>query len=81
MTMAEYAAIISEVTGKKLNYNQVSTDTYAKSFSGAEHLAVMFEFFEVRQPERDIALTHTLNPNTSNFRQWAEKNKDQLLAH
>ena len=81
MTMAEYAAIISEVTGKKLIYNQVPMDVFAKSFPGAEDLAIMFEFYETGKCNRDAAFTRTLNPNTTTFRQWAEKNKDQLLAH
>ena len=48
MTMNEYAAIISEVTGKTLKYNQVPVEVFAKfPFPGADDLAVMFEFYKV----------------------------------
>ena len=30
-------------------------------------------------PDRDISLTHTLNPNTATFKQWAERNKHKII--
>ncbi len=80
MTMAEYAAIISEVTGKKLTYNQVPVEVFAKfPFPGADDMAIMFEFYDVGKVNRNAAFTRTLNPNMATFRQWAEKNKDKFL--
>lgn len=80
-TMSEYAAIASEVTGKTLKYNQVPGEVFASfPFPGAEELAVMFEFFASDKYTPDQELTRTLNPNTAYFKQWAEKNKDKLLA-
>jgi len=80
LTMAEYAAIISQATGKTLTYNQVPVEVFAKfPFPGADDLAIMFEFYAVGNPERDITLTRTLNPATLSFQKWAEK-KDNLLA-
>ncbi len=81
MTMSEYAAIISEVTGKTLKYNQVTGEVFARfPFPGADDLAIMFEFFEVGKPDRSTELTRKLNPKTASFREWAEKNKDKLLV-
>ena len=82
MTMEEHAAIISEVTGKKLIYNQVSEEEFVPGFPypAGDCVATMFEFFEKGNPVRDMELTRTLNPNVPTFRQWAEKNKDKLLA-
>ena len=81
MTFSEYAAIISKVTGKTLKYNQVPYDVFAKfPFPGADDLSVMFEFNDIGNPDRDIEATKKLNPDTLSFQQWAEKNKDKLLA-
>ena len=82
MTMAEHAAIISEVTGKKLIYNQVSPDEFEAYFPypAANGVSTMFEFFEKGEPVRDMELTRALNPDVPTFRQWAEKNKEKLLA-
>lgn len=79
ITLHEYVAIISEVTGIKLNYNQVPTDVFAKfPFPGADDMAVMFEFYVRGNPDRDIPLTNKLDPNTPNFKTWVEKNKDKF---
>ena len=82
LTMEEHAAIISEITGKKLTYSQVSNDEFLSGFPypASDCLTTMFEFFEKGSPIRDMELTHTLNPNLTTFRQWAEKNKDKILA-
>ena len=79
MTMHEYAAIVSKVTGKTLKYNQVPLEVYAKfPFPIAAEMAAMFEYYEVGNPVRDIKLTHKLNTKTSSFEQWAEQNKDKF---
>ena len=82
MTMGEHAAIISEFTGKKLTYKQVSEEEFVCGFPypAADCVATMFEFFEKGNPVRDMELTRVLNPKVPSFRQWAEKNKDKLLA-
>lgn len=60
MTLSEYAAIVSKVTGKTLKYNQVPLDTYAKfPFPIAPKMAAMFEYYEVGKPVRDIELTES----------------------
>ena len=81
MSFTEYAAIVSEVTGKKLTYNQVPGEVFAKfPFPGADDMAAMFEFYTTKHFKRDIPLTRKLNPQTLTFKQWAEQNKDKLLA-
>ena len=81
MTFSEYAAIISKVTGKTLKYNEVPYEIFAKfPFPGADYLSVMFEYYDVGNPDRDIEATKKLNPAALSFQQWAEKNKDKLLS-
>ncbi len=80
LTMAEYTAIMSEVTGKTVTYNQVSVETFAGfGFPGADDTAAMFEFYDVGKVDRDAKFTRTLNPNTLDFKQWAEKNKENFI--
>ena len=80
MTLSEYAAIMSKVTGKTLTYNEVPYEVFEKfPFPGADELAAMFEFYDVGNPDRNIEKTRELNPSTLSFQQWAEKNKDKLL--
>ena len=79
MTMGEYADIITKVTGKTLKYNQVPVEVFAKfPFPAADDMAAMFEFYKIGNPERDIALTRTLNPNALSFQQWVETNKEKF---
>lgn len=81
LTASEYAAIMSEVTGKTVSYNLVSVDEYAQfPFPAAPDLAAMFEYYDIGNWVMDIELTCALNPNALTFRQWAEKNKDNLLV-
>ncbi len=80
LTLSEYMAIIGKVTGKTVTYNEVPYEVFAKfPFPGADDLAVMFEFFDIGNPDQSIEKTRELNPSTLSFQQWAEKNKDKLL--
>ena len=80
LTIHEYAAIMSKVSGKTVKYNQVPTEVFAKfPFPGADDLAIMFEFFNSGKIQRDIDLTCYLNPKTLNFEQWATVNEDKLF--
>ena len=79
ITMGNYADIITKVTGKTLKYNQVPVEVFAKfPFPGADDMAVMFEFYKIGNPERDIPLTRTLNPKALSFQQWVEANKEKF---
>ena len=78
--VSQYAAIMSKVTGKTINYKQLSVEEYAKlPFPGAEELSVMWGFFPTRLQKCDPELTKRLNPKTQSFEEWAVKNKDEIL--
>ena len=80
MTLAEYAAIISKVTGKTLKFNYVPPEVFAKfPFPGAVDMAAMFELFDYQDgPDRNIELTRKLNPAISCFEKWALANKNKF---
>ena len=80
MTLAEYAAIISKVTGKTLKFNYVPPDVFAKfPFPGADYTAAACDFLDYQDgPDRNIELTRKLNPAISRFEEWATMNKDKF---
>lgn len=82
LTMSEYMEIISKVTGNTWRYNQLTPEEFVKivKFPSSEDMASMFDFYSRGNPDRDVALTHRLNPNTHTFAQWAPKHKEQLQA-
>ena len=80
MTLDAYVAIISEITGKTVKYNQVPLEVFAKfPVPAAADMAAMFEYYEKRDGVYDSELTRSINPNTASFRKWVEENKDKLL--
>ena len=81
MTMGEYAAIMSEVTGKTVKYNQLTLEAFSKlPIPGIEDLVAMYEFVDSVPSQFHIELTRKLNPDVATFRLWVEKNKDKLLT-
>ena len=77
--MAEYLAIMSELSGKTIKYNEVDVDEYVKfPHPLAPDFAPMFDFYARGNPSRDIALTKKLNPNALTFQEWATKNKAKI---
>ena len=79
-TIAEYAAIISRVTGKTVKYIQVSFEEFRNqpNFPLAEEFSIMFEFFSYGTPCYSEELTRKIYPGTHNFLQWTEQNKEKL---
>ncbi|XP_040297170.1 nmrA-like family domain-containing protein 1 isoform X1 [Bufo bufo] len=78
LTVAQYAAIMSQVSGKDIRDAKITPEAYEKlGFPGAEELANMFRFYLLK-PDRDVALTLKLNPKAKKFQQWAEENKELL---
>ncbi|XP_072273451.1 nmrA-like family domain-containing protein 1 isoform X2 [Pyxicephalus adspersus] len=78
LTVAQYAHIMSEVTGKTIKDGKIHPDDFEKRLShGMKHMANMFRFYMMR-PERDVELTHKLNPKVKSFHQWMEENKAQF---
>ncbi|XP_040212205.1 nmrA-like family domain-containing protein 1 [Rana temporaria] len=75
LTVAQYAHIMSEVTGKTIKDAKIHHDDFEKRMAhGAKHMADMFRFYMTR-PERDVEVTHKLNPKVKAFRPWLEENK------
>ncbi len=82
-TCAEYAAQMSKVLEKNIQYNYIPRDVYAGfDFAGAEELANMFEVQRLHILNRQIDLidTYELNPNMQRFDDWVQKNKDKFVA-
>ena len=78
-TMAEYLAIMGEISGKTFKYNEVNLDEFAKFPHPLYPIfGSTFDFYDTANPGRDIALTKKLNPNVLTFQEWAMKNKDKL---
>ncbi|KAM3916760.1 nmrA-like family domain-containing protein 1 [Leptodactylus fuscus] len=76
LTVAQYAEIMSKVSGKVIKDAKMPPDVYAKlPFSVAEEMANMFRFY-LTIPDRDVELTHRLNPKAKSFQQWLEENKE-----
>ena len=78
-TLAEYLAIMSEISGKTIKYNEVDVDEYARfPHPLAPDFAPMFDFYARGNPSRDTALTKKLNPSALTFQEWATKNKAEI---
>ncbi|NXN95012.1 NMRL1 protein, partial [Rhinopomastus cyanomelas] len=76
LTEAEYAAVLSQQTGKTVEASKISLEEYEKrDFPGAKELAAMFRFY-VLKPDRNVALTMKLNPRARTFQQWVADNND-----
>ncbi|XP_068102562.1 nmrA-like family domain-containing protein 1 [Hyperolius riggenbachi] len=75
LTAAQYAEIMSQVLGKTIKDAKVHPDEFEKKVEhGMKEMAKMFHFYRMK-PDRDVALTHKLNPHVKSFYQWMEENK------
>ncbi|KAM9599592.1 nmrA-like family domain-containing protein 1 [Morphnus guianensis] len=75
LTEAEYAAILSQQTGKTVEASKISPEEYEKRGSpGDKELAAMFRFYALK-PDRNVDLTMKLNPKARTFHQWVADNK------
>ncbi|NXR21845.1 NMRL1 protein, partial [Cinclus mexicanus] len=76
LTEAEYAAILSQQTGKTVTASKITPEEYEKQdFPGAKEMAAMFRFYALK-PDRNVALTMKLNPKARTFQQWVGDNKN-----
>ncbi|KAG9461047.1 hypothetical protein GDO78_018338 [Eleutherodactylus coqui] len=78
LTVEEYAKIMSSVTKEIIKDAKILPDQYEEQ-GGVHGMAGMFRFYMMR-PNRDVELTHKLNPKVSNFQQWMEKNKEAFKS-
>ncbi|XP_063285094.1 nmrA-like family domain-containing protein 1 [Pelobates fuscus] len=75
LMVEQYAAIMSKVTGKTIKDAKLSPDEYEKlDIPRAKQMANMFRFY-IMKPERDVSITHELNPRVKTFQQWLGENK------
>ncbi|NXV72017.1 NMRL1 protein, partial [Atlantisia rogersi] len=75
LTEAEYAAVLSQQTGKTVEASKISPEEYEKrGFPGAKEMAAMFRFYALK-PDRNVDLTMKLNPKARTFPQWVADNK------
>ncbi|XP_063791493.1 nmrA-like family domain-containing protein 1 [Pseudophryne corroboree] len=78
LTAEQYAAIMSKVTGKTIKDAKIHPDEFEKrDFPEAKGMANMFRFY-MTKPDRDVEMTHKLNPKVKKFQQWMEVNKDKF---
>ncbi|XP_066432856.1 nmrA-like family domain-containing protein 1 [Eleutherodactylus coqui] len=76
LTVAQYAAIMSRVTGKDIKDAKITPEAYEQlGFPGAGELANMFRFYLMR-PEQGFELVLYLNPKAKKFEAWMEENKE-----
>jgi uncharacterized protein YbjT (DUF2867 family) len=78
---AEYAEIMSRVSGKSVRYEHVPREVFAAyGFPGAADVADMFEFYRTRVPERraDLVRTRELYPEVQDFATWLERNRKRF---
>ncbi len=82
----EYAAVMSRVSGKNVQYNYIPREVFASfGFRGADDLADMFDFNRRFIPTRaaDVEQSRALYPAMQTFEQWADSKRDafaRLLA-
>lgn len=82
-TGAQMAAVLSEVLGKRIRYNDVPPAVFRSfGFPGADDLGNMFQFKHDFEAEfcgaRDVAFSRSLNPALQSFAEWAQANKDRI---
>lgn len=81
-TIGEYAAVISQATGKVLKYNQVSFEQFANQPNNpfASEMSAMFEYYSKVNTPYDEKFTRRIHPGALTFQQWVEQNKEKLIA-
>ncbi|MCZ2155528.1 MAG: NmrA/HSCARG family protein [Bryobacterales bacterium] len=83
LTMAEMAAIFTEVLGEQVRYNEISPEVF-RSFPipGADDLGNMFQFYRDFsahfRESRPLAVARALNPKMQSFREWLRANIQRI---
>lgn len=74
LTTQQYADVLSKRLGKEVRDAKITPEAYEKlGFPAAEEMANMCRFYQMR-PDRDVKLTHRLNPKVKNFSQFISEN-------
>ncbi|XP_004469734.2 nmrA-like family domain-containing protein 1 [Dasypus novemcinctus] len=78
LTVQQYAEVLSKGLGKEVRDAKISPEAYEKlGFPEAKEIADMCRFYHTR-PERDVKLTHRLNPKVKSFSQFISENQGAL---
>ncbi|XP_078542247.1 nmrA-like family domain-containing protein 1 [Lissotriton helveticus] len=78
LTVQKYAEILSKHMGKTVLDSKITPEQFEElGFPGAKQLANMFRFLRTKL-DRDIGLTHRLNPKVKSFDQFLSENKETL---
>ncbi|MEE6489902.1 hypothetical protein FKM82_015714 [Ascaphus truei] len=75
LTAQQYAEKLSKHTGKTIKDSKITLEDFRKQ--NPEEITNMFRFYQMN-PDRNIALTHKLNPKMKSFDQFLSENKDAL---
>ncbi|XP_032028192.1 nmrA-like family domain-containing protein 1 [Hylobates moloch] len=75
LTIQQYADVLSKVLGKKVRDAKITPEAFEKlGFPAAKEIANMCRFYHMK-PDRDVKLTHQLNPKVKSFSQFISENQ------
>ncbi|KAK2090838.1 hypothetical protein P7K49_030122 [Saguinus oedipus] len=75
LTIQQYADVLSKVLGKEVRDAKITPEAYEKQgFLAAKEIANMCLFYQMT-PDRDVKLTHRLNPKVKSFSQFLSENQ------
>nr|XP_020024839.1 nmrA-like family domain-containing protein 1 [Castor canadensis] len=78
LTVQQYADVLSKSLGKEVRDAKITPEAYEKlGFPAAKELADMCRFYHMK-PDRDVKLTHRLNPKVKSFSQFISENHRAL---
>jgi uncharacterized protein YbjT (DUF2867 family) len=83
LTGLELAAALSQATGERIRYVDVTPEAYRlQDFPGAHELGSMFQFKrdfeEVFRAARSVEVARQLNPSLQTFEQWLKNNGSRI---
>ena len=83
LTGLELAATLSQATGERIKYVDVTPEAYRlQDFPGAHELGSMFQFKrdfeEVFRAARSVEVARQLNPSLQTFEQWLRNNGSRI---
>lgn len=80
LTIQQDADVLSKSLGKEVRDAKITPEAYEKlEFPGAKEMADMCRFYQMK-PDRDIKLTHRLNPQVKSFSQFISENQAALKS-
>lgn len=80
LTIQQDADVLSKSLGKEVRDAKITPEAYEKlEFPGAKEMADMCRFYQMK-PDRDIKLTHRLNPKVKSFSQFISENQAALKS-